>query len=197
MDLVNIWIKLFFLFTPFFALSMFLAVTDDLTEKERVGLALKTTLSVCIISFIMFFFGQTIFNIFGITVDAFRIGAGALLFLSAVGLIQSKKSSAPVTENPDDIAVVPLGIPTIVGPATIGTLLVMGTELTTMEEKITGSIALFLAVLSVGVVLIISSYIERAIKKKGIAILSKVTGLILAALASQMVFSGIKGFLFT
>lgn len=195
---VTIWIKFFFLLTPFFALSMFLAITEDFTEKERVKLALKTTLAVTIISFTLLFFGNFIFSVFGITVDAFKIGAGGLLFLSAVSLVQGNKSNKDNTANPDsdnDISVVPLGIPTIVGPATIGTLLVMGTELKTTEDKIFGCLALFTAVVCVGVILIISSYIERAIKKKGITILSKVTGLILAALASQMIFSGIRGFL--
>ncbi len=184
---------MFFLYTPFFALSMFLAMTDHASEKERIKLAFKTTFSVLIISLILLFFGNQIFAVFGITVDAFRIGAGTLLFLSAVALIGGKKTNV----NPDDdFTVVPLAIPTIVGPATIGTVMVMGTELGTLEAKLVGSLAVTAAVISVGITLVISSYIERAIKKRGIIILCKLTGLILAALAAQMMFIGIKGFLF-
>lgn len=184
---------MFFLYTPFFALSMFLAMTDHATEKERIVLAVKTTFAVVIASLILLFFGNQIFTLFGITVNAFRIGAGALLFLSAVSLIQGKKSK-PI-DNHDDIIVVPLAIPTIVGPATIGTIMVMGTELKTTTEKLTGTLGVILAILSVGIILIVSSYIERAIKKRGIIIISKLTGLILAALAAQMIMTGIKGFL--
>lgn len=191
---ITIWIKMFFLYTPFFALSMFLAMTEDLEEKKRVSLAIKTTLSVIIISLILLFFGDKIFIVFGITVDAFRIGAGVLLFLSAVSLIHGKKSKN--IDSNDDFTVVPLAIPTIVGPATIGTIMVMGTELNSLEATIKGSLAVGAAAITVGVVLIVSSYIERAIKKRGIIIVSKLTGLILAALAAQMVFTGIKGFLF-
>ncbi len=193
MSFISIWIKMFFLYTPFFALSMFLAMTDGVSEKERIVLALKTTLSVVIISLILLFFGNQIFNVFGITVDAFRIGAGALLFLSAVSLIKGSKAKA--VEPDDDFTVVPLAIPTIVGPATIGTIMVMGTELVTIEAKIVGSFAVFAAILCVGLVLIVSSYIERAIKKRGIIIISKLTGLILAAIAAQMIFTGIQSFL--
>lgn len=186
---------MFFLYTPFFALSMFLAMTDNATEKERIGLALKTTFSVLIISLILLFFGNQIFMIFGITVDAFRIGAGALLFLSAVSLIQGKKSK---NINPDDdFTVVPLAIPTIVGPATIGAIMIMGSEFVTLDAKITGALAVTAGTGSVGLTLIISSYIERAIKKRGIIIISKLTGLILAALAAQMIFTGIKSFLYS
>jgi len=190
---ISILIKMFFLYTPFFALSMFLAMTDHSTEKERIFLALKTTLAVLVISLVLLFFGNPIFNVFGITVDAFRIGAGALLFLSAVSLIGGKKTN--VDPN-DDFTVVPLAIPTIVGPATIGTVMVMGTELQSPEEKFIGGSAVLVAAILVGLVLVVSSYIERAIKKRGITILSKLTGLILAALAAQMMFTGIRGFLF-
>ncbi len=186
---------MFFLYTPFFALSMFLAMTDHATEKERIGLAAKTTFSVLVISLVLLFFGNQIFNVFGITVDAFRIGAGALLFLSAVSLIKGNKTK---NINPDDdFTVVPLAIPTIVGPATIGAIMIMGTEFTTSDSRITGSLAVIVAALSVGMVLVVSAYIERAIKKRGIIIVSKLTGLILAALAAQMIFTGIKNFLFT
>lgn len=194
MNFVTIWIKMFFLYTPFFGLSMFLAMTDHADEKEKISLAAKTTGSVLIISLILLYFGNQIFTLFGITVDAFRIGAGALLFLSAVSLIQGKKTK---NINPDDdFTVVPLAIPTIVGPATIGAIMIMGTEFTTIDEQITGTLAVVAAVISVGLILVVSAYIERAIKKRGIIIVSKLTGLILAALAAQMVFTGIKSFLF-
>jgi len=186
---------MFFLYTPFFALSMFLAMTDHAEEKERIALAAKTTLSVLLISLVLLFFGNQIFRVFGITVDAFRIGAGSLLFLSAVSLIQGKKTK---DVNPDDdFTVVPLAIPTIVGPATIGAIMVMGSEFTTFDAKLMGSLAVGAATISVGLILVVSSYIERAIKKRGIIIISKLTGLILAALAAQMIFTGIKSFLFS
>lgn len=191
--MISIWIKMFFLYTPFFALSMFLSMTDDANEKERIVLAIKTTIAVWIITITLLFFGNQIFQVFGITVDAFRIGAGALLFLSAVSLITGKKEK--VDPN-DDFTVVPLAIPTIVGPATIGAVMVMGSDFITTQAKIEGSIAVTLAVISVGVTLIASSFIERAVKKRGLVILSKLTGLILAALAAQMMFTGIKDFLF-
>ncbi|QEN04528.1 MarC family protein [Thiospirochaeta perfilievii] len=195
MNFITILIKMFFLYTPFFALSMFLAMTDHAEEKERIALAAKTTLSVLLISLVLLFFGNQIFRVFGITVDAFRIGAGSLLFLSAVSLIQGKKTK---DVNPDDdFTVVPLAIPTIVGPATIGAIMVMGSEFTTFDAKLMGSLAVGAATISVGLILVVSSYIERAIKKRGIIIISKLTGLILAALAAQMIFTGIKSFLFS
>ncbi len=191
---VSVWLKFFFLFTPFFALTMFLAMTQGYPDTQRRGLALKITGAVSVLCFILFFFGNTVFSLFGITLDAFRIGAGALLFISAVGLVQAKPVSA--TPDPeDDIAVVPLAMPIIVGPATIGTLLVLGAEISSPTQKLYGCLALLLAIASVGILLLLASYVERMLGKKNINILSKVTGLVLASLAAQMIFTGIRSFL--
>ena len=189
-------IQLFFIFTPFFVLSMFLSMTAHLDRREKRILVMKTTFSVELICLIMIFGGSTIFSLFGITVDAFKIGAGAILFLSAVDLVQGKEAQSKAIDN-DDISVVPLSIPIIVGPATTGTLMVMGSSYKTTTDFFTGFVAVTIAVLLVGLILLISpSRLEKVLKKKGITILSRLTGLILSALSAQMVFTGIKNILF-
>lgn len=191
---INTFIKFFFLLTPFFALTMFLTMTDGMNNQARKKLALKITVSVYISCLILFLFGKEIFSVFGITIDAFRIGAGSLLFLTAVSLVQSKVSQAAYNFE-DDIAVVPLAIPIIVGPATIGAILIMGVEIETFKLKVIGLSALFTSILFVGTMLYLASYMENVLKKKGLIIISKITGLILSALAAQLVFTGIKNFL--
>ena len=190
---VTVWLKFFFLFTPFFALSMFLSMTGDYTEKRRRKLAVMISVAVAALCIGLLFLGNQIFAIFGITLNAFRIGVGALLFLSAVSLVQGRKAS-PDANQEADIAVVPLAMPVIVGPATTGTLLVMGAGLSGVMEKAVGCLALLLAVLCVGVMLLLATAIERGIGHRGLNILSKLTGIILAALAAQMIMDGILGF---
>ena len=90
------FLKMFFIMTPFFVLSVFLTVTNDATIKEKHTLAIKVTISVIIICLILLFFGKHIFSIFGITLDAFRIGAGALLFISAVELVHGSKDGKSI-----------------------------------------------------------------------------------------------------
>lgn len=191
---INTFIKFFFLLTPFFALTMFLTMTDGMNNQARKKLALKITLSVYISCLILFLFGGEIFSLFGITIDAFRIGAGSLLFLTAVSLVQAKAAQAAYNFE-DDIAVVPLAIPIIVGPATIGAILIMGVEIETFKHKVIGLSALFTSIFFVGTMLYLASYLENVLKKKGLIIISKITGLILSALAAQLVFTGIKNFL--
>ena len=197
MDLfISTFIKMFFIMAPFFALTVFLTVTQEASAKQKKALAIKVTISVIITSMILLFFGKHIFTIFGITLDAFRIGAGALLFLTAIELVKGSKDSAKIGDKDVlQLAVVPLSIPVIVGPGTIGILLVMGATFENTSSMLTGSLALISAVLVIGFMLYSSSIFERMMGKQGLLVLSKITGLILAALSAQIVFTGIKNFL--
>ncbi len=190
----SVTIKFFFLLTPFFVLSMFLSMTHGLEAAGRRRLALRVTMAVVATGLILYFFGNAIFTLFGITLDAFRIGAGALLFLSSVDLARGTRSQ-PSLEPDGDIAVVPLAIPITVGPATTGALLVMGAESTSGLTRGLGAAGLIAAALAVGSLLFAAASLERWVGKRGLSIMSKLTGLVLAALAAQMIFTGIQHFL--
>lgn len=191
---ISLGIKLFFLLTPFFVLSVFLSMTEHMHKNDQRRVAIRTTLSVTIISLILYFAGNSIFSTLGITLDGFRIGAGSLLFLSAVSLVSGKKPSQEVA--PDvDFAVVPLAIPITVGPATIGTLLILGAELGGATERAIGAAALMSSCLCVGVILRSARVLKRMLGSVGLSIMTKITGLVLSALAAQIVFTGVKNFL--
>ncbi|MGH1540927.1 MAG: MarC family protein [Arenicella sp.] len=190
----GLFLKLFFLFTPFSALTLFLIMTKGFASQERNRVALRVAFSISVISTVLLFFGNTLFTLLGITLDAFRVGAGTLLFLSAVNLAQSKTQVTP-TEDSQDIAVVPLAIPIIVGPATIGTLMVLGSERESLSQTLITLTALLAAIVCVWLVLRSGPAIEARLGARGINILSKISGLILAAIAAQMVLSGVASFL--
>jgi len=191
---VSLFIKLFFLLTPFFVISVFLSLTEDMTVVEQRKLAVRTIISVLIIGLTLYFVGNPLFSTLGITLDGFRVGAGALLFLSAVSLVSGKKQR-PEPQDDSDIAVVPLAIPITLGPASIGTLLILGAELTTTERKLTGAAALVCACLCVGGLLFIAESIKKLLGKMGLNVMTKITGLILSAMAAQIIFDGIRNFL--
>lgn len=192
---ISTFIKIFFIMTPFFVLSVFMTITNEATLNEKRKLAVKVTLSVVVISLVLLFFGQHIFKVFGITLDAFKIGAGALLFLTAVGLIYGNKDGQkPTDKNLSDLAVVPLALPITIGPGTIGVLLLMGAEFNSFSKLFLGSLALLCAIFFIGMMLYLSSLIEKFIGKDGLLIISKITGLFLAALSAQIIFDGIKSF---
>jgi multiple antibiotic resistance protein len=191
---ISIGIKLFFLLTPFFVLTMFLSLTQGISQAERRKTALWLTFDIILISFVLYFLGNSIFTVFGITLDAFRVGAGALLFLSAVDLVRGTEVSMHRAGS-GSITVVPLAIPITVGPATTGALLVMGAEASSYQERLVGSAALLSAVLCVGVLLYLATSVERLLGQNGLRVLSKLTGLVLSALAAQIMFTGVRHFL--
>lgn len=191
---ISLFIKLFFLLTPFFVLSVFISFVEGMDTHEQRKLAIRTMLSVLVIALILYFAGNPIFATLGITLDGFRVGAGSLLFLSAVSLVSGKRAK-PEPDDDADVAVVPLAIPITVGPATIGTLLILGAELGTTSQKMIGAASLVSACLTVGVMLFVAPTIKRLIGSMGLSVLTKITGLVLSAMAAQIVFTGIKNFL--
>lgn len=191
---INFYLKIFFILTPFFVLSAFISLTKDFDESEKRRTAVKVTVGILLSSFLFFLFGKYIFQLFGITLDAFRIGAGTILFLSSLSML-SEKSDTKDQAGDRDIAIVPLAIPMAVGPGVIGMLLVTGAEAETLMDKSIIGIALLLAALSVGLILYLSSSVKRLIGQQGLIILPKITGLFVSAIAAQIIFTGIQNFL--
>jgi multiple antibiotic resistance protein len=175
-------------------LSAFISLTKDFDDTEKKRTAVRVTIGVMISSFVFYLFGKYIFELFGITLDAFRIGAGTILFLSAISMI-SEKDDTKKHANSRDIAIVPLAMPMTVGPGVIGMLLVTGAEATSLTEEIIIGIAVFLAVISVGVMLYLSSSVKRLIGEQGLVIMPKITGLFVSAIAAQIIFTGVQNFL--
>ncbi len=192
--LFSVYLKMLVLYSPFFVLSCFIGLSRGYSLKERKRLAWKVALGVLIASVLLYLFGRVIFSVFGITADAFRIGAGSVLFISALGMAQGK--SGVQTDNvQQDVTIVPLTIPITVGPGTIGALLVMGVSQPHWDDKLMAIVSIALASLTVGLVLYLSNRIERLLGEQGLQIVSRLMGLFVCALAAQIIFTGIKGYL--
>ncbi len=193
-DCLAVFVKFFFILTPFFIMAVFIAMTENETVEIRHRLAVRITVAVIVISLILYFAGAAIFELLGITVDAFRIGAGALLFLSAVSLVNGKLQLPDSKRSIMDLAVVPLAIPVTLGPGSVGALVVMSSETQGLQQQILTAVSITAASLCVGLLLYLSAEVKRMIGRSGISMLSKLTGLILASLSCQMMFTGAASF---
>ncbi|MCY1202014.1 hypothetical protein D9M71_129780 [compost metagenome] len=193
-SLSSLYLKMLVLYSPFFVLSCFISLTRGHTVRERKKLAWKVALGTLVASALLYLFGQAIFNVFGITIDAFRIGAGTVLFISALGMAQG--NSAVQADNvQQDVTIVPLTIPLTVGPGTIGAMLVMGAGHVHWEDKLTALFAIAIAAATVGAILYLSDRIERILGDQGLQIVSRLMGLFVCALAAQIIFTGVKNYL--
>lgn len=188
-------IKLYALLTPTVILSAFINYTHKLDRSARRKIAVKTGIAIYIIGQLLLASGSALFAMFGFTLDAFRIGVGLLLFLSAVELMSCDESEK-LPANPSlDISVVPLAIPLGMGPSTIGAVMVLGAGARSTEEIIAISAALFLAAFCITATLYLARAFERILGNTGLLVLSKLTALLVSAIAAQVIFTGIKAFL--
>ena len=192
-------IKLFLLLTPFFILSVFVTTCAHMEAKAQKQLALRVAVAVVIATLIIYLFGGVIFKYLGISLDAFRIGAGLVLMLSGIDMVRgsSTPKARDIGSGDEDQAVVPLAIPTTVGPGTIGTLLVMGQGAfkNSLYAVLMELAAIAIAGTLVGFLLYHATIVEKILKQKGMNILSKLTGMYIVALAAQLIFTGANNML--
>ncbi|BFO06365.1 MarC family protein [Pseudomonas guariconensis] len=193
-ELFSVYLKMLVLYSPFFVLSCFIRLTRGYSSKERKQLAWRVAIAALVASVVLYLFGRAIFGVFGITPDAFRIGAGSVLFISALGMAQGK-AAVQADNVQQDVTIVPLTIPLTVGPGTIGALLVMGVGQPHWDDKLLAIVSIALASFTVGLVLYLSNRIERILGDQGLQIVSRLMGLFVCALAAQIIFTGIKGYL--
>lgn len=187
-------IKLYALMTPPAVLSAFLSYTRGFERQRKFAVAFKTSMAMFILGASLFLCGSSIFELFGFTLDAFRIGAGILLMRLGISLMDDDGESAP-QKTSGDFSIVPLAIPIGMGPASIGAVVVMGAACTSLMETLAGLLSLLIAALGMFALLCMAGPVARALRTTGIAVLAKLTGLLLAALAAQVIFTGVQGFL--
>ena len=193
-DFFSSVIKLFALLTPPAALSAFLSGTQTYGGRRKRRTALRTGTAVFIVGTVLYFFGESLFSVFGFTLDAFRIGAGSVLFISALGMAQGKPA-VQADNLQQDVTIVPLTIPLTVGPGTIGALLVMGVSQPHWDDKLPALLGILAASITVGLVLYLSDLFERLLGDQGLQIVSRLMGLFVCALAAQIIFTGVKNYL--
>lgn len=194
-EILGASIKLYALMTPPAVLSAFLGHTKHADAKTKHKIALKASLAIFIIGVVLYVWGSHLFELFGFTLDAFRIGSGVLLMLTAISLMRDDDGEQELKHAEGDISVVPLAIPLGMGPASIGAVMVMGASARDQHELLVGVFSLFLAAFGMFLLLRLGDIVGRLLHATGIAVLAKLTGLLLAAIAAQVIFTGVVNFL--
>jgi multiple antibiotic resistance protein len=189
----------FFVVDPFAVIPLFLAFTRGDTVKKRHATALKASIVTTVTLALFAATGGFIFRLFGITIGAFKIAGGILLFHVALDMMRAQPSrvrSSPEEavegNEKEDVAIVPLAIPMLAGPGAIATVTVLMSEAAHSYVHIgIVLLAIFLTGVLTFLVLRASTYVERALKQTGLNIVNRVMGLILAAVSVQVVVNGV------
>lgn len=188
-------------FTGFFAIMnpiantpIFLGLTDGQTDAEKKKIARTASLTAFIIVVSFVIVGKYIFDLFGITIPAFKMTGGILLFYVGFEMLQSKKSKIHHQENvevDEGVAVSPLAIPILAGPGTIVTAMNNVTDANLLH------IAIVVVIFGIMIALTYLAFTlsERIVEKIGenlITVIGKIMGLILAIMGTGMTVEGIK-----
>ena len=186
--------KIFAVLNPISVIPIFLALSQNRTEQEKMKIIIGAITIALIISIIVIFIGSYILEFVGISLASFRVAGGILLLLSAIdmfsGLARGKKPNPDpdfADESAMDIATVPLATPLLLGPGTITLLITVSYEYFIFDILI----ATILALLISGFFLITSIYIKRFLKDGGIKLLSRLMALIVASVAIELIHSSL------
>lgn len=199
--LIKFFVVFFVVVEPISLIPLFAGLTHGASaayKKKMAGKAAAIALGICIMFALV---GAKFLNIMGISLSSFRIAGGTLLFLIALDMVFARTSGTKSTmtekeeaKTRDDISVFPLAFPFIAGPGALATILLTAGE-------VNGNTLLFAGFLSVVVLVMILSWIlmlatprlMRFFGVTGANVMSRLSGVILAALAVQFIIDGIRG----
>ncbi|WP_319531893.1 MarC family protein [uncultured Cohaesibacter sp.] len=198
--MLNAFATLFVTIDPIGLAPIFLAVTSGATKQERIQIGIRSVIVAAGILLTFALVGQVILSLLGISLPAFRIAGGILLFVIAFEMVfekrKERKSKTAEQAMSDDemhnIAVFPLAIPLISGPGAISAVLLLSSQ--TSDWVKMGSVlfvigfVLFLVLLT----FVISGWVEKMLGDNGRNILTRLLGVLLSALSVQFIADGVK-----
>lgn len=199
-ELIKIILAFVVLINPFSTLSLFLNITSGYQPKDRQKVAQIACLTVFITIAFFTLLGENLLKALGISVGSFQVAGGILVFLIAINMMNG--GGNPVKPNADEVevssslaasAVVPIAIPMMIGPGGISTVIIY-------SSQVKGVFAIAM-ILSAGlcislfcyVSLMMAGRISRFLGETGLNILSRIMGMLLAAVAIEILVNGLRG----
>lgn len=178
---------------------IYAALTKDNTQAERTNFAIQGVLIATGILLFFGFLGHQILAIFGITIASLRTAGGILLLLIAIDMVFARHSGGTQTTSEEqaearkreDISVFPLAMPLLAGPGAISAVILLTTSAHSTAEFWMVILALLLIMALAFVLLLLAIPVQHILGLTGLSVVSRVVGILLAALAVQFVFDGI------
>jgi multiple antibiotic resistance protein len=192
----------FFIMDPLGLLPIFLAITSGDTPEKRQRTARRATLIAFGLMTFFTLFGGFVFKLFGISMSALKVAGGILLLMTAMDMLRAQPSrtrSSPEetheSEAKEDVAVVPLAMPLLAGPGSIATAMVLAARGPNWTYCIPVVASIAVTCLVAYLLLRAATRLNRLFGTTGIAVLERIMGLLLAAIAIQFVADGILMFM--
>jgi multiple antibiotic resistance protein len=190
--------SILFIVDPVAVVPTYLVIVQGESAAERRRTASRACVAMTILLILFAATGTLLFRLFGITLPAFRTAGGLILWLVAMDMLRGERRTQEGREEvmegqtKEDVALTPLAVPMLAGPGAISTVIVLSTQARGFVE----TLIVYAAVVTTGVVTYVVLHLGEPLfeqlGKTGIRVMTRIMGLILAAIAVQFVFSGVK-----
>jgi multiple antibiotic resistance protein len=190
--------SILFLVDPIAVVPTFLAITQGETVDRRRATARRACVAATILLLVFAIAGNLIFRAFGITLPAFRIAGGAILWLVAMDMLRGERrtqeSPAEIDEGrlKEDVAFTPLAMPLLAGPGAISTVMVLAAQARTPARAAVVYVSVVLTLFISWILLRVSDRVMSRFGQTGIRVTMRIMGLMLAAVAAQFVITGVR-----
>jgi multiple antibiotic resistance protein len=187
-----------FIVDPIAVVPTYLVITQGQTTEQRQATARRASIAATVILIVFAAAGKGIFGLFGITMPAFRIAGGLILWLVAMDMLRGNRSTqegaAEITEGQakDDVALTPLAMPMLAGPGAISTIMVLSGQARGTSQTFVVYASIVVTLFLSWITLHLAERLVKRIGQTGIRVMTRIMGLLLAAIAVQFVITGIR-----
>ena len=186
-SVASLTVSLFFILNPFASLPLFISVTRGLDVKVRNSYANKAVLVAAVLLLVFVFVGNDLMGIFGVTMDSFRVAGGIVLLMMAIELVFGLKLAQ--MDDRDGASWAIIASPVLTGPGMITAAVLFANQYGLVTVVIASILALFLT----WMILRLSDRILHIVGEQAIGMVTKVIGLLIAAMGIENMFSGSLG----
>jgi multiple antibiotic resistance protein len=190
--------SILFLVDPIAVVPAYLAFVRGEDPERRKATARAACIAAAITLLVFASAGDVILRMFGVTLPAFRIAGGFILWLVAMDMLRAKRSTQEGTEElmegqqKEDVGITPLGIPMLAGPGAMSTVMVLGSQADSTMSKLVVHGSIVVTMLISWIMLRLGDRVFARLGESGIRVATRVMGLLLAAVAVQFVLSGAR-----
>lgn len=197
---VATFISLFTIINPFSTASVFHTIASGDSKEDKKYMARRAVITAMVCLIVFAFLGSYILHFFSITIEAFKIAGGLLVFVVGYGMIKkghehfSTKKEEKHAVDKDDVSIIPLAIPMLSGPGALTVAIVLMEEAgTNVLDVVSIVFAIILVCLFAYFLLINANYLDRYLKETGKRVVDKLMGLIVLVIGVQFIINGVLG----
>ncbi len=198
--LITAFVTLFVIIDPIGLFPIFVSLTQGIPSRERRIIAVRACVTGVLILSVFAFLGEAVLGAIGISMPAFRIAGGILLFVTAFDMLFERRTkrradqAEEAEEDYHDPSIFPLAIPLIAGPGAITSVILLAGQNSGVETTFAVLGVAVVVVCIVFALFLVAPVLERLLGRTGITVITRLLGMLLAALSVQFILDGLKDF---